>query len=177
MKLVNILTAGRIPWIRINGPVFGYLISDGAARLLAADPSVMIEETTLEGARIAKERYYGIATEQKPTSGETINVTDDFSISVAPIEKSEEEPKSSEDSEIDAIIDKLNLGSQTEDIFQTQKAAAPTDIKKYTREDLVTKTRRELKAILRERGYIEGPNAGKYHDTLVQLIEKVLRTQ
>ena len=38
-------------------------------------------------------------------------------------------------------------------------------------------TKRQMKEVLRERGYLEGPNAGKYHDTVDMLIEKIFRTQ
>ena len=38
-------------------------------------------------------------------------------------------------------------------------------------------TKLELKNILKERGYISGPYAGKYHDTVEMLIHKVKSTQ
>lgn len=186
-KLVNILTKGPIPWIGITGPVFGYVISDGAAQILANDPRVIIERTTPEKAKLAKAEYLEKLkgtpkqSSQEPV-GESVSVDDDFSIELTALKKPVE--KDADDSDIDAILNDMNINTGTDDIFSFNETAdvnsdkaGENEKKVYSKEQLSVMTKRQLKGILRERGYFEGPNAGKYHDTVVQLIDKVLRTQ
>lgn len=57
MKLVNIKNKGMIPWIKKNGPLFGYMISDGLYSILSKDIRIIMERTTPELAAKAKAEY------------------------------------------------------------------------------------------------------------------------
>ena len=121
MRLVNILTSGRIPWIDITGPVFGYPISDGAAQLLFRDPRVVIESTTVEDAKLAKEAYYKTMAPKKEGPAESIAVSDDFNISVSSnsepeVVATEGVAKTVEDNDIDSILEQMNINTQ-DDVF------------------------------------------------------------
>ena len=186
MKLVNIYNKGQIPFLFREGPLLNHLIGDSAYNILKSRPDIEMElvngkdeelEEKLKRQREAKE-------EEAKTS--EIVAEESYSEEVAVEEPSETLPEdiTVEDDDIDAAIDALgqmdiptfdpdmsNLESLEE--VQTEKS----EIKKYSKKKLETMTKRELKEILKERGYIEGRLAPKYHDTVATLVSKVLETQ
>lgn len=201
MILVNILNEGRIPWINVEGPVFGYPLSDGAFQLISKDSRMIVEITTPYDAEIARTRYLNRTgqniveeevkvetVEEKPQPRKLeINIDESvkmpLTISIDDGSKKTEEvvhPEINSKVELDADdaeIDKALEGlSEKEQLF-TPIEVPKQEIRKYSRKTLETMTKREMKQILKDRGYFEGPNAGKYRDTVSDLVEKVLRTQ
>ena len=182
MKLVNILNVGRIPWLHVDGPIFGYLITDGLLSLISKDPAVIVQLTTPDEAKKAKAEYEA-SLKKKEEIADQFSMADNFEIKTEKI-ASEEHPtiekkveKTSEDDEIDNILGDMNINSSDDGFFSDAKPVEKPEVERYTKEQLLAMTKRQMKTILRERGYTEGPNAGKYHDTVEMLIEKVLRTQ
>lgn len=167
MKLVTIYNTEHLKWFDGNGPFFGMLINDGLFSLLRFDPTVKMKLTTRQEAENERREYYEryAAERQKENRmAEQLHIGDSFKIESGTLVKPV--VKDGLDSEIDNILTK-----QPETIEQK------TEMKKYTTEELTKLTKKEMKQILRSRGYTSGPNAGKYHDNVKDLVEKILRTQ
>lgn len=187
-KYVNIYNEGIIPWLNKKGPIFGLKIAPGVYSLLSKDPRISMRVTNQYEAESERKKY-----EERFIQPEVKNPQDTKkdTIKLASIEETkindikEEIPSltetviSDDDDELDKIdTDNIDTSfsnnivlEKIEDSLENENAT------KYTKKKLEVMTKAELKAILRERGYLEGPNAGKYHDTHDKLIEKVLRTQ
>lgn len=214
-RLVNIYNEGMIPWLFLEGPIFGYVASPGLLAILQKDPRLKFEFTTPEGAEEAKRQY--LASKVKtPVVGEKFKITDDLVIT--PVAKEEEDNTIVEESISNEVIEEAVVADIPEDIGTIEEREFATDailpemeydeldaaidgmledvpmiseipvhledtteeaapVKKYKKAKLVGMTKAELKAILRERGYVQGPYAGKYHDTHSMLVDKVLKTQ
>lgn len=85
--------------------------------------------------------------------------------------------------ELDDEIDELLEGKTIPNGFNIDFKLDPDFVKSdtefhfYTEEELQNMTKRQMKEVLKSRGYEKGPYAGKYHDTVEMLIQKVLKTQ
>jgi len=195
---VNILNEGMIPWLNKKGPIYGIRLTPGIFNLLNTDPRVMMEKTTPEAVakilkKIEEEKAAKAAAELEAKKAEEAakeevvapvveeKVEDTHVCPVVELTKKVE--NSSEDDEIDSILESTNfeskLGVETDivnapDVVLEKKINV---VKAYTKEELSEMTKAQMKSILKERGYTEGPYAGKYHDTLSDLIKKVLETQ
>lgn len=200
MVLVNIYNNGLIPWINVMGPKYGLELSDGAYNLLAADPRVIMEKTTRSEVA-EKLRKLKAEEEAKNKPEDKINVHDEVKIEVVsvpetkveePVIETEETPEeytNENDDELDILIDSIAatpaetsvfekaVNKKIEEITSHKSAEERIDIKKYTEAELSEMTKSKMKAILQARGYIEGPYAPKYHDTLADLSRKILKTQ
>lgn len=182
---VNILNEGRIPWLRKDGPLFGYKVGPGTYEILRRDPRVELvriyHPSEAEAAKAKyleskKEKETIILTEVPPmVEGKVVPLVDEYTPTETVTILTEPVEETSEDLEIDSILEsvveepkfKVNINNK-----ETEK------VKSYTEEELNVMTKAQMKAILRdERGYTEGPYAGKYHDTLEMLKRKVLSTQ
>ena len=183
--LVNIFNKGMIPWIKREGPIYGLEVSNGLLSLLSADPRIDMKLTTREEAirlataakeeRLAAERK---AAEEKEKA-EQLKVQDEVKIQKVetPAEGPVVETEVSTDNADDEIDSILEQESTAETSAFEQSSESGDKIKKYTEEELSQMTKAQMKAILIERGYTSGPYAGKYHDTLADLVQKVLKTQ
>lgn len=91
-------------------------------------------------------------------------------------------PEASNDiseSELDAEIEAASADYDADNDFivDYSEEKTNTEIVRYTKKKLEGMTKAQMKQILRDRGYTEGENAPKYHDTLQILIKKILKTQ
>lgn len=179
---VNILNEGPLPWIRKNGPLFGYKIGYGMYQIISKDPRIKIEiVNSVKEIEDARKKYLDEKkkAEEKEIEKQPIILHDSVEVSDI-IEK--ESVELNDDSDIDAQMDLLlevmgETPAEPTTFILTEKISTKEDIKKYTDEELDIMTRAEMKNILKERGYTTGPYAGKYHDTVETLKRKVLSTQ
>lgn len=81
------------------------------------------------------------------------------------------------DAQVDLLLEILDETPKTPETEYVRIEPVKSDIIRYTEEQLMEMTKAQMKGILRDRGYINGPYAGKYHDTLEILRHKVLTTQ
>lgn len=180
---VNIYNEGMIPWLNQPGPIFGLEVNRGIYELLRIDPRIIMNLTTLANAKEEKERYLAKIAAQKQAvedakkEQEKMSVHDEVVIQkveepVTPVV--ETTPLTEEDAAIDAALEGDNA---KETAFTASAPSTKKKVKKYTKAQLEGMTKAEMKAILADRGYTSGPYAGKYHDTVADLIEKVLKTQ
>lgn len=81
--------------------------------------------------------------------------------------------------EINIALD--NIENEDVDLFDIDLSNLPEEetepFKKYSKKALQVMTKKELKEILKSRGYTSGEFAPKYHDTVDKLIKKVTETQ
>ena len=183
---VTIYNEGRIPWLSNTiGPVFGMNVGTGVYQFLARDPRIRIKITTPAEARVEKAEWLKEHTKKE----EPLEVKDSVNLEerVEVVEKAQtkEEPESlTQDNEIDAILAEEGE-KETYDSVDAEIKDLLRQPKKYTKEELVGKTKKQLGKILIERGYKNSKKpfekssefAPKYHDTVESLIEKILKTQ
>lgn len=170
--LVNIYNEGLIPWINKEGPIYGMELTPGLYGLLFSDSRISIEITTREKAiKLAKEAI----EKKKNEEAERLKVQDTVKITKNIQTQKTADKTEDEDAEIEKI---LNSTAEEKSVFE-EATVKPVEqkIKKYSQKELSEMTKAQMKAILVERGYTSGPFAGKYHDTLADLIEKVKKTQ
>lgn len=81
--------------------------------------------------------------------------------------------------EIDRVLDENPVTPEVydESVETVEDPVMIEGVRKYSEDELSTMTKAQMKAVLRERGYTEGPYSGKYHDTVEILKRKVLETQ
>lgn len=201
--LVNILNENMIPWINKKGPLIGIRLTPGIYSLLKKDPRVFMERTTPEAVQKymdekRKEELKNTAIEEKlvvvdneeKISIESEVIVDDNSVEEVTVEneklEAEELNEEEIDNEIDSILENVDFESQIEkainltdadDAIETNDVSEVQVIKEYSDDELSTLTKAQMKKILAERGYTSGPYAGKYHDTVEDLIRKVKSTQ
>lgn len=200
---VNILNEGRIPWVGKNGPLFGYKLSKALLPLIQRDSRVILQIVrSEEDIEKAKREYEArkqpksekIILNETPKSrmSDTATPEDEVIIQVV---KAIEEPSSGiietpeeamileaaaevlDDEELDKILDSVCEKTTFADPVIADKTDPEEPFKFYTDKELSTMTKAQMKKVLRGRGYLEGPYAGKYHDTVEMLKDKVRKTQ
>lgn len=192
---VNIYNEGPLPWLNQNGPLFLYRLPTGILEIMLKDKRLKIEilKTPTQGQE-GKERYLRekeerskkiIINEVPPINEETPVITEpsimetktlDFVVAINENDV-EEDPV---DSEIDNALEDDDFDFETtntsavltQDMIEEAKAN-----KIYSDDELSTMTKSQMKKILSARGYKQGPYAGKYHDTVEMLKNKIRKTQ
>lgn len=194
---VNILNEGMIPWIKKEGPLFGYPLSCGVYDILKRDPRVKMKIIhSKHEADVAREEYLASKEEKKPIILNEVIPTEPVVEEVKVVEVNDsktveavisEEPITlfdtlevaevitNDDLEIDKILDETPVVETAYSVNLNNKETEK--IKSYTDEELSEMTKAQMKEILKSRGYTSGPYSGKYHDTVEELKEKVKRTQ
>lgn len=182
---VNILNEGQIPWIRKTGPLFGYKIAYGMYQLIYNDPRLKIEIVkSKEEADRAREKYYASKNKKPIILHDDIKIEDEKPViletpNVESVVLENTEDEEMLDSQMDLLLEILDeTPAEPENpVVESIKVKKEDVIRKYTEEELKQMTRTGMKNILKERGYVSGPYAGKYHDTSEILRHKVLSTQ
>lgn len=187
---VNILNEGSIPWIREQGPLFGYHMPISVYQILSRDPRLQMEITDYPNAKAKKEQYEAaknvkfvekpievIPEYRKPKMEEKLPIKDEVKIEVLDDEPEDSVETENIDDELDAILDEIpDTKSEIPcDIMKDESESK--EFKTYTNKQLSVMTKKQLKDILMDRGYTKGPYAPKYHDHVEDLIKKVKNTQ
>lgn len=175
MKLITVYNTEKLRWFDKPGPFFGILVSDGLYSVMRFDSDVRMKRTTPQEAKKDEQEYYNSLNKAKDANANTTDLfipSDSIEImQTMPSSKAAIVDKPVHD-ELDTLID--NMLEENEG--KPQILSKP-EITKYTEQELSKLTKKQMKQILRDRGYLDGPNAGRYHDTAKILIEKILRTQ
>jgi len=207
LATVNIHNKGMIPWLNVMGPRYNISISWPLYNKLKEDPNIIMHFTNNDPVmnKILAERAQAKAEAAKPivvekvevpeTKEEVIKLGEQVPLEGGMPEPYKEIPALEEQKvlfeamtkNIDAEIEaKLAEVVEVEDDVVVQPTEADLieieehkNFKRYTREELATKTKAQIKQILNvERGHTPGHKFyGGYHDNLPELIDYVLRSQ
>lgn len=183
---VNILNEGMIPWIKKKGPLFGYKLNAALIPILKRDSRIMIEFVKSEADIVnARDRYLKRTkpTSETPSTAEVVTPKDEIVVNVIKDEPKDRiiENNIKDDDIIDSELDNVLSNISETTTFKNPAIADKTDpeepFKFYSDLELSNMTKSQMKKVLRGRGYLEGPYAGKYHDTVEMLKDKVRKTQ
>lgn len=181
--LINIYNETFIPVIGTQGPVFGYQVSEGVYSLLKLYPWLDIKRTTAAGAVEEKRKYF--ANKRNDTPKENFAVRDE--IQILEVDTEPKQDGIDLDKEIDKLVEEYieTRTAKTETVVKKEEDIQPLDLSeeerasivKYSNLQLRQMTKKQLKAILIERGHTNDEYTGRYHDTVDMLVQKVKATQ